>query len=347
MPPEARARALIAALVLLAGCGRERATSDSGVARPGASMPAPSVAEIDAYARHLDSLVWDGHGRFVVHPFGQEGNPNAVVDGFHLGDDLVVVRGPIGHDSLPYLRAYLRGGSPVLVTQSRDESTQRGAAPTSVVRTYLHGDTVIATRGAVRPSSASRLISAVEAFRKALAAPGRTLDSAATDTLAARPRAPYDIRGACPFECCRYGDWTLDGTTALRAEPRRNATVLRRVGPVAVHADSGFVRLDTIGLVVVTGLLTDDGSGIDYVPGDSILLLDYVGEGSFNAWIRGHRLQVGIFWDSAGERGARVVREPSSEWWAHLTLVEGADTVRGWMDMSDTVHVSGADACGG
>src|SRR5687768_8100823 len=46
-----------------------------------------------------------------------------------------------------------------------------------------------------------------------------TLVMQAGGALAQRPVAPLRIEGACPFECCTYGDWTTTAETTVYKEP--------------------------------------------------------------------------------------------------------------------------------
>jgi hypothetical protein len=165
---------------------------------------------------------------------------------------------------------------------------------------------------------------------------------------APRPKAPVVVHQACPFECCQYGRWTLRERAVVREHPTSNARVLFRPGTgVRLFADTGFVRIDSIGLVVLRTDYLDRMNGVQYVAGDSLLVLDYVGEGVHNGWLRGRAVQTEIFWipeDPVRPRAmpGQLVRNVSAQWWARVRDARGR---RGWVDMSRTA-VNGADACG-
>jgi hypothetical protein len=111
-------------------------------------------------------------------------------------------------------------------------------------------------------------------------------------------------------------------------------------------ADSGFVRITQVGRVAVRAPYHDPMMGDDYAKGDTILVLDYLGEGFFNAWYRGGMRQVSQYWGE-GRRdtsAARLVVAPRGEWWAHITWKAGTQLRRGWLLMRD-IDVEGADAC--
>lgn len=165
---------------------------------------------------------------------------------------------------------------------------------------------------------------------------------------APRPKAPIVMPGACPFECCHYGDWKLRGAATVRSRPSDNAPKsfgLKR--GQAVFADSGFVQIDTIGMVVLRTSHVDAMYHTPYGAGDTLLVLNYVGEGQYDAWWHGYSIQTESFWDSLGQTpGPRtvgsVVRNMSMRWWAQIRDSRGR---RGWVDMYK-VKASGVDACG-
>jgi hypothetical protein len=178
---------------------------------------------------------------------------------------------------------------------------------------------------------------------------------------ALRPRAPF-VTAACPFECCTYGPWRFESAVALRAAPRRAARVVGTLpAGTGVRADSGHVRIDTLGVVLVRRGFRDPDSGDAYEAGDTVLVLDYLGEGFSHVWVRGRRRQLSLASvlsrygpPAAADDTAtlREVRPPVSEWWAHVTLPPrvakpGAWPRRGWILMTAEVDVRGAYSCGG
>ena len=177
------------------------------------------------------------------------------------------------------------------------------------------------------------------------------LDTAASPRARPAASAPGDsiaidsVRG-CPFECCQYGRWRFETLVALHAAPRDQADSVGiiRAG-VEVAADSGFVFLHPPGLAVITdptvaaSYLTSE---VSFASGDSLELLDYLGEGHRNVRWHGRILDVSEAWDSTGRYGARLVREPVQTWWVHVT--DERTGHRGWVLM-EGVHADGSDAC--
>ena len=177
--------------------------------------------------------------------------------------------------------------------------------------------------------------------------------SGSTDALAADPVARWTARlpegalrrdGACPFECCLYGGWTAGSGIPLLENPEADAAETGELVPgQTFSADSGFVQVTGVALVAVTDTVTPmpDRS---LAPGDTLVLLDYVGEGFHTAWLDGDLVEVSDFWSSATDRPrGEVIGEHASEWWVHATT----DGASGWFRAdAEGVQLSGADACG-
>ena len=166
------------------------------------------------------------------------------------------------------------------------------------------------------------------------------------------PRLPFVAKPACPFECCQYGRWTA--RVSLRVRPR--VRELRAVAFTIAAGDSftaleGEVWVNRAGLVIVQRRLPiyeREGAPTMLPPGERLFLLDYLGEGGWNAWTRGRR--VGTNQEDWGDSLVRVVRWPDFEWWVHVQTFDGRT---GWVLVSDSrtpedsvLPVDGADGCG-
>ncbi len=168
-----------------------------------------------------------------------------------------------------------------------------------------------------------------------------TLTMEAGGPLARRPAAPLRIEEACPFECCTYGTWTTSEPTSVYRQTGDTAAVAFTVpAGTTLEAPTGHVLLTQIGAAVTrdtSRLYRDDGSFRTAAPGDTLLLLDYVGEGTHHTWYADSVYQISL--SAQLER----LREPESQWWAR---VETADGRAGWLWMDRTPPVRGVDACG-
>jgi hypothetical protein len=162
-------------------------------------------------------------------------------------------------------------------------------------------------------------------------------------------RNGYAAHGACPFECCRYGEWTLRSASMpiYRWWSAADSIGVLRKGE-KFRADSGIVMVEPVGIAVVTS----DSLRLEPYPqaaligahrGDTLRLLNYLGEGYRNVRLRDSVFSMMEQWDSSGTHGAQLTRNPVSAWYVHVT--HGAE--KGWILMKRDASVAGSDACGG
>ncbi|MEX2282402.1 MAG: hypothetical protein WEE89_07955 [Gemmatimonadota bacterium] len=83
-----------------------------------------------------------------------------------------------------------------------------------------------------------------------------------------------------------------------------------------------------------------------FLPGDTMVVLDYVGEGRWKVFYKDRILEVEGFWgaEQPGPPVAEMLGRYSSEWWAHITMNDGR---KGWLLIVPPMRVIGADGCGG
>jgi hypothetical protein len=188
------------------------------------------------------------------------------------------------------------------------------------------------------------------------------IDATSQGVRAPRPVAPY-IVAACPFECCVYGQWRFVTAADVRADPRRESPVVGRIeAGERVTARRGHVRIDTVGQVLVRRDFVDPDRNLSYRAGDTILVLDTMGEGYSHVWVRGERRELSMvhvlsqYGPAIGRDTAAMIelRPATSEWWANVVLPIQAAKDRsatrpriGWVQMTADLDVRGADACGG
>ena len=93
-------------------------------------------------------------------------------------------------------------------------------------------------------------------------------------------------------------------------------------------------------------MYAEDGAGRLAAAGDTLLILDKVGEGFRRVWLDGAVLQTDAVSGLVPEGGvpaADILVEPRQEWWVRIRTGDGRT---GWLWMDRTPRMEGADACG-
>lgn len=179
------------------------------------------------------------------------------------------------------------------------------------------------------------------------------------------PPLPYILEGACPFECCMYGDWTA----GQRIPVYRNQSDTTQIhfnieAGDTFQAPTGNVIVSEPGIVGVHksyelyGYYSPANNTYRKKPvrnsiseGDTLFVLDYMGEGFWNVWYQGEIYQEdGMEWRfgrypenrSADEVRATFLKHPETEWWVKIRT---QDKKEGWILMKN-IEVSGHDGCG-
>lgn len=179
-----------------------------------------------------------------------------------------------------------------------------------------------------------------------------TLTMAADGRLTERPTAPLRVEGACPFECCTYGTWTTSAQTSLYVQPGDTTAAPAFSVPADTELDAAtghvlVTRLDATALRDSATLYLDYDETRTAAPGDSVVVLDYVGEGTYRVWYDGAVYQAdgAAVLPPTDEAGATHLDSGAAhrQWWVRA---EGPDGRTGWLWMDRTPPVEGADACG-
>ena len=159
------------------------------------------------------------------------------------------------------------------------------------------------------------------------------------------PDSVFVRHGACPFECCMYRECTARAAIAPRAQPRDSAPAGFTLQPGEVFsADSGNVYVTSAQLVVVTDSV-GDAHYWSFSPGDTLVVLDHVGEGHFSVWQDGKVQDTeGFWWPGRQPAVADTIGTWKTEWWVHATRSDGRS---GWFIADNSIQFDNADACGG
>ena len=153
----------------------------------------------------------------------------------------------------------------------------------------------------------------------------------------AQPSLPYQDKGACPFECCTYREWTANKPTVLRAKMSEGSKVAFRVRKgEKVTGVTGVVITTRAGTLKVLKSTTV-GEKIRVKAGEFLYLLTYTGEGFYETWYKGK-----IFNDSFYNNAAlKLISEPRAVWWVKIRNRKGQV---GWTKLPD--NFDNKDACG-
>lgn len=157
-----------------------------------------------------------------------------------------------------------------------------------------------------------------------------------------KPPDNYIAKDVCPFECCRYGNWTVLEDTDLVSSPGSSHVVGTAKKGSRVVGLTGEVHLKPDPVVVLT-----EGD----LPKNSIaFILDYGGEGYGHVYTRGKVVDTLLGYAKYCFRPSETcwgeTLLPSTErekqiWWVKVRLPSG---IVGWTDKPD--DFGDKDACG-
>ncbi len=157
----------------------------------------------------------------------------------------------------------------------------------------------------------------------------------------------YTDEGVCPFECCKYGEWTVKKATDLHSAPDFDSKKIGIVnGGDKVKAVTGIVIVESPGKVEA---LKDYKA---YKKGDTIWVYTYIGEGFFKVWFAGKMYEEDVSFLLHGENGGyvgcvvkgtcwgKVLSKPQATWWIKIKTKEGLE---GWSNQSQ--NFGNMDSC--
>jgi hypothetical protein len=153
---------------------------------------------------------------------------------------------------------------------------------------------------------------------------------------------PFEDKGACPFECCTYREWTVNADTVFYYNPRkeeREAFALKK--GETVKGLTGVVITLKPGRAMVKKAVTlglDDQ--IDVKAGDILDTLHYEGEGVFKFWFRGKIYSDEIPFPGEENDSIKTESAPETIWWVQ---VQNAKQQTGWSKETD--HFDHMDSC--
>jgi uncharacterized protein len=147
-----------------------------------------------------------------------------------------------------------------------------------------------------------------------------------------KPQVPFQDDGACPHECCMYGDWVSNAATDVMADSRDNAALVFKVKKgEKVTAVTGFVMTTKPGRAKVIRSTTIGDQQAK--AGDIVWLLTYLGEGHFKVWFKGKVVD-----DLDVLESLDIKTQPDFLWWAKIKNRKGQT---GWTEEPENFDQGG------
>lgn len=128
---------------------------------------------------------------------------------------------------------------------------------------------------------------------------------AASGTVPEKPPSVYVDVGACPFECCKYRQWTVEEETALVDKPNGKHTIEMLAKGESVAGLTGEVIS-----VPVAAQADRDVPETPIKRGDTFYVLHYDGEGYWKVWFRGKPTFV--------HQTVLEFPKPKAQWWVKI-----------------------------
>lgn len=178
-------------------------------------------------------------------------------------------------------------------------------------------------------------------------AAGAALGAGCAFAADAPPPEHYVDKGGCPFECCTYGDWTVQRETVLHAAPDQHSATVGTLNPRdPVRAISGEVHARPTRFTVKR-------AHAGYKPGDVLMVYTTSGEGFYGVWRHGkiESLELGLGPD--GDTGGETCEKSGDwcwgtfdhplqvDWWVQIKRKDG---LSGWSNEAE--RFGNKDSCG-
>lgn len=154
---------------------------------------------------------------------------------------------------------------------------------------------------------------------------------------------PYVVQPACPGEGCMFDEWLACAAVPVYASLGDAAALITTLeANEQFSVLTGAVVVESPGVVAITRPSRPvpflDGEDI-FQPGDTLYVLDYLGEGFYNTWFEGSFFETEQFWpgpdyfpSSDYEYGGSVVQEVGSSFWVQI---RSGNRDEGWVDVSN------------
>ncbi len=157
----------------------------------------------------------------------------------------------------------------------------------------------------------------------------------------ARQEVQFIQHGICPFECCQYGKWTARSPLKAFKHEGDDSNVSFIIQPSEEFtAVSGNVHVVKPGAIVINKSIGT------LKKGDKVYVLSYRGEGEYDLWFNGKKLDNG---EEIWSRGT-LKQLPEIIWWVSVINKDGQN---GWLRFKNISKngfetedkVDGQDSC--
>ncbi len=149
---------------------------------------------------------------------------------------------------------------------------------------------------------------------------------------------PYVVSPACPGEGCAYGEWlACDSIPIYQSAGLPIHPLEWLVRDQTFVVDSGKVIVRRPGAVLISQRTPQHSLGYAktvFEAGDTLFVLNYLGEGFFDAIYRGNIVETEVFWpwqywfpSEDYIYGGEVLQEAETEFWVFVR----ADDQTGWL----------------
>lgn len=135
------------------------------------------------------------------------------------------------------------------------------------------------------------------------------------NTVSAKVSEPPKVfidKGACPFECCTYRDWSARKDITLVDKPNGSKTVGTIKKDEVIKAVTGEVHVIPTPMEIVF-------KHRKFKVGDKAYLLTYEGEGFHRVWFNGKITSEEIFFPFGDSETSKSCPTPSDECWGRVT----------------------------
>jgi hypothetical protein len=132
-----------------------------------------------------------------------------------------------------------------------------------------------------------------------------------------KPAMPYVYHNICPFEYgCEFDTIYVHAPFPAYTKAGDTTSGAFAVSPgESLRFNFGDMYIERMGMAVIRD------SVLEYPFGDTVYILTYKGEGSFEVWHRGKFETVEGFWlgPFASEPHAELILSPMATWWINVT----------------------------